>query len=278
MNKYLETGKGSLLNIVVRDTELYTKLKERGLELRSDSRLCENYINKGDYNIDFVINTMEEMKWFIKNSSYDIIRDEIIEEDLKYRGRYDNEEVNECAKSRALNDWIKDECPDPIPPKSLYKQISEKINILSDINFDFDLVNDLLDEKKREYFLNNYKETSKIYIKKLNLTEFLDKKLDKCLKNYLDGKLKNIVTKSYKKDLENSIYIINAKKGKYNYVLNERIINIYDEIKDIKYCNNNECIEFGLDLCDSNFCKNHCKEQKCVKHGIGFCIYREYLI
>jgi hypothetical protein len=78
MNKYLETGRSKFLDIIVRDTKLYLKLKERGLELRSDSILCESYINEGDCDIEFVIDNVIKMKWFMENSSYNKHKNEII--------------------------------------------------------------------------------------------------------------------------------------------------------------------------------------------------------
>ena len=42
---------------------LIQKLNEKRLSLRSDSTLCENYINYGDMDVDYVVHRMCQMKY-----------------------------------------------------------------------------------------------------------------------------------------------------------------------------------------------------------------------
>lgn len=50
-----------------------TSLKDVGLELRSDSKLCKEYIDGERNDLNNVVETMQEMDYFHKNTSYPII-------------------------------------------------------------------------------------------------------------------------------------------------------------------------------------------------------------
>lgn len=56
-----------------RRQELNARLHERGLELRSDSTLCNNYIANGRGNIDKIVTTMKEMQWYFNATNYPTI-------------------------------------------------------------------------------------------------------------------------------------------------------------------------------------------------------------
>jgi hypothetical protein len=62
--------KSELENCSSRFTKLTTALKQRGLQLRMDSRLCEEYIASGNRMVDEVVDTMEEMAFLFKHTKY----------------------------------------------------------------------------------------------------------------------------------------------------------------------------------------------------------------
>lgn len=92
--------------IQTRTTELTDELNKRGLQLRSDSRLCDGYINGNkNFSLKYVVDTMEEMAWYFNFTDYEDCRDKWIEGELDYRGRFDPDEASDCAKSEALHKW-----------------------------------------------------------------------------------------------------------------------------------------------------------------------------
>jgi hypothetical protein len=97
-----------------REKEVRTALASRGLQLRSDSRLCENYILFGDGLINRVVDTMEEMQFFFAHTAYprEILRTS-----------------SEEAKKRALDQWVADGGPagDPELPVSLVRTIDKRM-------------------------------------------------------------------------------------------------------------------------------------------------------
>lgn len=74
-----------------REKELKAALALRGLELRSDSRLCEQYIWFGEGDIDRLVDTMEEMRFYFAHTSYP--------SEVRYTSSQE-------AKNRALNKWV----------------------------------------------------------------------------------------------------------------------------------------------------------------------------
>ena len=54
----------------VRKVELTKRLSEVGCKLRSDSRLCDQYIADGVGDISFIVETMQEMKFFYGQTDY----------------------------------------------------------------------------------------------------------------------------------------------------------------------------------------------------------------
>lgn len=77
------------------------------MELRSDSRLCEQYVRNGSLSLELVVNTMEEMNFYHNYTNYREIYGDIVEEMLNYKGRFDKDEVSEEAKSEALDLFVK---------------------------------------------------------------------------------------------------------------------------------------------------------------------------
>lgn len=74
-----------------REKELRAALAARGLELRSDSRLCEQYIWFGKGSLDKLVNTMEEMRFYFTHTSYP--------SEVRYTSSQE-------AKNRALTQWV----------------------------------------------------------------------------------------------------------------------------------------------------------------------------
>jgi len=103
---------------------LVSKLKNRGLELRSDSKLCNDFLNgKSNYTIDYIVDVMEQMKWFYEHTKYP----EYCEQYTSYI-YYDKEEYNkkrsEFAKEKAIKDYIRGYIK-VSPPSSLIDTIEE---------------------------------------------------------------------------------------------------------------------------------------------------------
>ena len=96
-----------------------------GCTFRTDSKLCEAYIDHGDGDLETVVNAMREMKFYFDHTKYQQIRNELYEEfiaeqsdnDLNsfysfdsslYEGRecFNSEEASAIAKNTALNRWL----------------------------------------------------------------------------------------------------------------------------------------------------------------------------
>lgn len=90
-----------------RKTELVQALNSHNCSLRSDSRLCDNYITKGIGNVLRIAEIMSEMKFFHNHTHYRNILSNNIEETLEYEGRFDIDEESHIAKQQALKLWIK---------------------------------------------------------------------------------------------------------------------------------------------------------------------------
>lgn len=99
---YIEEGGDIDLvkGIYERRKELVDELKKNNLELRSDSVLCKGYIMDNNYELEFVVNTMIEMDWLFKNTSYGNIMREL-------RRNYYIDDKSYEAKRRAVRKWLK---------------------------------------------------------------------------------------------------------------------------------------------------------------------------
>lgn len=80
-------------------------LKGKNCELREDSRLCNDYIDNGEGDVNDIVDIMVEMKFYVNHTSYFKELEEGINDELEYRGRFDRDEESYCAKSRALDTW-----------------------------------------------------------------------------------------------------------------------------------------------------------------------------
>lgn len=122
----------------IRTKELIEKLKLRGLELRSDSVLCSNYIaGSCEYTCDELVDIMEQMNWFFTKTKYSTYSKQYDNDqyearklswyDYGYRETYDyyldsddsdyyesrerekqeyNKRKSEYVKKRCLKEWI----------------------------------------------------------------------------------------------------------------------------------------------------------------------------
>ena len=55
------------------------RLAARGLALRADSRLCQQYIEEGQLSLRWVVNVMDEMRFYFAHTDYDDRREELKE-------------------------------------------------------------------------------------------------------------------------------------------------------------------------------------------------------
>ncbi|KAJ3051809.1 hypothetical protein HK097_007175 [Rhizophlyctis rosea] len=90
-----------------RRTKLIDALQKRGLELRSDSRLCQAYIRKGKGSIKSIVETMYTMHLLHEHSIYTELLDDSyadVQEEAEYDGKFQLhwEENKETQEGRAL--------------------------------------------------------------------------------------------------------------------------------------------------------------------------------
>lgn len=96
---------------------LIAALQKRGLSLRDDSVLCNQYISGNRDDLQHVVDTMFEMDWLYKNTRYGQIYREFVRE-IRYERRYSHEyetdeeesdpiEVSKMAKSEAVREFKK---------------------------------------------------------------------------------------------------------------------------------------------------------------------------
>lgn len=91
-------------------TQLIGALNKRGLELREDSRLCDQFIEKGSPNVNEVVRIMEEMKFYHEQTEYTSFYREVFNDwKHEYGFKVDLDEVSDAAKHLALDAWIKKE-------------------------------------------------------------------------------------------------------------------------------------------------------------------------
>ena len=134
-----------------RSNELITKLKARGLELRSDSVLCSKYLSGDDqYDVDEIVDIMEQMKWFFSNTNYSEFTrlydekqrkfkynnyrnyeydsddsDDSDESDFENKKNIYNKNKSNYAKKQSIIEWIKTGKNGIPPPLSLNQMIAQ---------------------------------------------------------------------------------------------------------------------------------------------------------
>ena len=123
-NKNVDEFINLLIKMENRYNILVSKLKSRGLTLRSDSKLCDDFLNgDDDYTVDYIVDIMEQMKWFYEHTKYS----KYCNEYTSYF-YYDKEEYNmmrsEYAKTKAIKDYIRGYIQ-VSPPPSLNNAIED---------------------------------------------------------------------------------------------------------------------------------------------------------
>lgn len=88
-----------------RRAKLVDALRERGCELRSDSRLCAQYINTGHGDVARIADTMAEMKFCFEHTRYAEILDENILNMRDAGERFDIREESHFARSQAIMEF-----------------------------------------------------------------------------------------------------------------------------------------------------------------------------
>lgn len=91
-----------------RKARLVRELARLGCKLRSDSRLCDGYIDDGKGRPVEIAQTMAEMAFCFAHTKYRAILAESIRGELDYKGRYDYDELSECARHSALEQYVDD--------------------------------------------------------------------------------------------------------------------------------------------------------------------------
>jgi len=91
-----------------RRTELKDAMERQGIRLRTDSVLCNNYIEKNIGSIDHIVNVMVEMDFYFKYTNYDTEYSR--EKDNYWRQQHyisddDRIDISSTAKRRALQKW-----------------------------------------------------------------------------------------------------------------------------------------------------------------------------
>jgi hypothetical protein len=123
--QYVSNGIGCINEIVAqcrREAQLRAALCERGLELRTDSRLCEQYIQRGHGNIAAIVETMDEMRFYHTHTTYATFREQVYR-----RHRMSATEISAIAKERAwkhvlkhrTREWLLRHLPPSLRPRLL---------------------------------------------------------------------------------------------------------------------------------------------------------------
>jgi len=87
--------------------QLEEALQRRGLELRTDSRLCAGYIDGTlSLTVEQVCRSMEEMRFFFAHTTYEACFDDAKEAARDHKGYYDVDECSDVAKCAALRDYV----------------------------------------------------------------------------------------------------------------------------------------------------------------------------
>jgi len=110
-------------------------LEQRGCSLRSDSRLCQAYIDYGHGNVSSIVNTMNEMRFFFGHTGYDRLRTAAFTRLRAIDGMYDgiSEDASNEAKVNALKLWVRQfgsvetACARPELPPSLLSQVKKSL-------------------------------------------------------------------------------------------------------------------------------------------------------
>ena len=179
IKNYIKDG-GNLDTITAsirREDALKKALKERGLTLRSDSRLCSEYIESGEIELEEVVEIMAEMDWLFKNTDYKNIMENEMGKQLKIAeqqrydyGYYERQDINDIrdkasrlSKDNALKKWLQCETQiDDLPILILNRIEKIKINNKPKIDSKLDKVIKFVENERKKYDSINFKEIVKI--------------------------------------------------------------------------------------------------------------------
>jgi hypothetical protein len=89
-----------------RGEELRFLFKKRNLSYRSNSRLCDQFIENNIGDPDRIVDIMEEMDFYYNKTCYQEEYSDIVKGYREYGDRYDRDEVSEMAKGYALRKFI----------------------------------------------------------------------------------------------------------------------------------------------------------------------------
>jgi hypothetical protein len=123
---------------VIRRYSLVKALSKYGLELRHDSKMCQQFID-GYHSLAEVVDMMREMDWLFKHTDYSKYQDKLMS-DARFNPDYNNhkdeidsdddnfsgyrlspldyQHFSNEAKNQALTKWINDGKPEPHPPQT----------------------------------------------------------------------------------------------------------------------------------------------------------------
>jgi len=141
VKEYIEYNKGTLNNIV----EYYVRKEEiKGIFNQNHySKLCNKYINTGKPSLEYIVETLTEINFYIKYTNYKQIFINIRMNNNDYN------DISNTVKHKALINWCKrfksyeeaisnDKNKVPIPV-SLYNKIYDIFNTTTDTDIDIDI-------------------------------------------------------------------------------------------------------------------------------------------
>ena len=109
---YSECGEKEVIRLITRRNNLKQALEKYNLEIRGDSKLCQQYLDGGGvHTAEQLALIMKQMEWFINNTSYNGIMqylfDQHRENRFDYYDRPDPHEISREAKKIAFENYIK---------------------------------------------------------------------------------------------------------------------------------------------------------------------------
>lgn len=87
---------------------LVSELHKHGLQLRSDSRLCDAFIAGKETSVEYVVNTMAEMTFLYKHTDYGAALWEYISGEKEYKGYYNFDECSEHVRHDCVKRYIEE--------------------------------------------------------------------------------------------------------------------------------------------------------------------------
>jgi hypothetical protein len=293
-----------VIGILERKSELISKLNQKNLIYREDSKLCQEYIygntkqyldpDESDPDVsdsngsdslgaDSIVEIMLEMEWMFKNTNYKNIMTKIMDknhEDRRSEIYYDFMDVNECsakAKQVAIESWI-DKKNDFSGCPSL---VLHKIKVI--------LEKKLADEIKQKLKKMSYEEVFKDckenkYISRSTYRSIAKRKI---LEHWKEYKVESLVKKQVEDELEYKTICENIKKlfdddfglqmsdSEIKQIYNQQCKRISKKIVHIKKdqnklhynnCVGNGCRNIYSHACTNKKCLHCCEDEDCHYH------------